>query len=429
MMNQVAEVYSGIITLVYDVIKQFRFKHRYIFVKVKIFIKRIQGKKINVLFLLMHASVWPYDGVYTRFESDSRFRTNIIVVPYTLYGKDEMLRTLNEAKKLFCNERYNAFPAYNEKTDEYVDVKTMFDPDIVFFTNPHEITEKQYYINHFTMDSLTCYVPYGIYAANLQEMQFNQPFHNLLWRHFLPSQLHMKMAVKYSRNKGTNAFVTGYPKCDVYCDKKNKFDNPWKDTGKKLKRLIWAPHHTLESNEYELGYSTFDTYSQSMIELVSKYKDSVQFALKPHPLLWLKLRHYNDWNDTQIAEYRNFWLNGDNTQLEEGEYLDLFFHSDGMLLDSISFISEYLYLNKPHAFLINDDYVAKKFNEYGQLVFELMYKGSTISEIESFIEDVIILGNDKLAINRSCFTKKYLLSSAKRLASDIIFNQLSKTII
>ncbi len=97
--------------------------------------KAKRGEQINVIFILIHGSVWPYERLYRKFKSDKRFNTQIIIAPYTLYGKAEMMKTLEETKKLFCDDMYNSFVAYDEEKDEYIDIKTKFNPDIVFLIN------------------------------------------------------------------------------------------------------------------------------------------------------------------------------------------------------------------------------------------------------------------------------------------------------
>ena len=383
-------------------------------------------KKISVLFLVTHGSVWQYEGVYSKFEEDPQYEIKIVITPYTLYGKSVMIDNLRRTKTIFSKLGYNVFVAYDEEKNTYIDIKNHFHPDIVFFTNPHELTEPQYYIHNFITDCLTCYVPYGFLTANIQQLQFNQPFHNLLWRYFLPLTIHKHMAEKYADNKGINTIVVGYPKCDAFIARDRKFTNPWKNTGKQLKRLIWAPHHTIEDDNLELGYSTFERYAQVMLELAHRYKDHVQFTLKPHPLLWTKLHQSKTWNDSQIRKYRQIWIDGQNTQLEEGSYLDLFYYSDGMILDSISFISEYPYLDRPHLFIEKDKHTKHKFNEYGKLAYAHVYKARGIEDIKSFIEAKIIGAKDPKAHNRHRFVKENLIPPHGKLASELIYEHINQ---
>lgn len=165
-----------------------------------------------------------------------------------------------------------------------------------------------------------------------------------------------------------------------------------------------------------------------MLEMARKYEEIVQFALKPHPLLWIKIEQSQVWSRAKIDAYRNLWIKGRNTQLEEGDYLGLFYHSDGMILDSISFISEYLYLNKPHLYLEKDEHTKHKFNEYGIMAYEHLYKASKKSDIEHFIDQIIINNKDDKAYERYQFTRNNLMPWGGNSASDAIYKHISRMI-
>lgn len=64
-----------------------------------------------------------------------------------------------------------------------------------------------------------------------------------------------------------------------------------------------------------------------------------------------------------------------------------------MINDSISFLGEYLYVNKPLLFLTRPE---QRFNELGKAVVDAHYQcsGRSYIEIEDFIVDVVIGGND-----------------------------------
>ena len=63
-----------------------------------------------------------------------------------------------------------------------------------------------------------------------------------------------------------------------------------------------------------------------MIEIALLYKDKVQIAFKPHPLLKEKLIKL--WGAQATDDYYRKWDNLPNGQLETGDYVDLFKTSD-----------------------------------------------------------------------------------------------------
>src|SRR5690606_6795936 len=146
-------------------------------------------------------------------------------------------------------------------------------------------------------------------------------------------------------NKGKNVVITGFPSLDTLLDKTYKPKNYWKHN-QKIK-IIWAPHHTIEGTE-TINFSNFLQYSEVIVELTEKYKDHIQIAFKPHPILYPKLSKI--WSKEKTDIYFTKWKEGTNTQIEEGDYIDLFLTSDGMIFDSCSFLNEYLYTQKPSIF-------------------------------------------------------------------------------
>lgn len=79
-----------------------------------------------------------------------------------------------------------------------------------------------------------------------------------------------------------------------------------------------------------------------------------------------------------------------------------------MINDSASFTIEYLYENKPCLFLSNYDR-QKDSNEVSLKAFGCRYHAETSEEIESFVRDVIIDGNDTMKEKREKFYNEVLL--------------------
>lgn len=379
--------------------------------------------KIKVAFFLIHDSVWKYDGIYRLMEQDSRFNPIVVICPYIVYGEETMLEDMQTAFKKFSADGYNVIKTYDEVSKEWVDVKMQLKPDIVFFTNPHELTKDEYYITNYT-DCLTCYAPYGITHTHLHKMQYNQLFHNVLWKYFVETDMHKDMARKYADCGGINAVVTGYPGIDAFFDKKHRPNDVWKIKDKKMKRIIWAPHHTLDEDKSFLSYSNFLSLSQTMLDIAHDFKDEIQIAFKPHPLLRPKLYLESDWGKEKTHKYYARWKNLVNGQLNESDYVDLFLTSDAMILDSGSFLNEYLCLNKPSLYIIRDDNLTDRFNDFGKMAFACHYHGKNVKDILNFVKRNVIDGNDEIRCVREKFIKTYLIPPNNISASTNIFNYI-----
>ena len=155
---------------------------------------------------------------------------------------------------------------YDKKCNKWQDVKKTLNPDIVIFTTPYKDFPPQYFVYHFR-NRLTCYVPYGFSSLNMKRVNYDLIFHNLVGLHFVETDIHKQLAAQYARNNGENVVVTGYPGTEVFLRKDYTPKNVWKEQPVSKKKVIWAPHHTIDSN---LELSTFLLNCDKMITLAER---------------------------------------------------------------------------------------------------------------------------------------------------------------
>lgn len=379
-------------------------------------------KRLKCVFFVVFYQSWKYEGVYRLMETIDRFEPIVIICPSVNFGRAKMLLHLNESYNYFFANNYNVIKAYNENTDEYLDIKNRIMPDIVFYTNPYKgLIDDRYYITNY-LDTLTVYVPYAF--NNNIDFNFcqNQPLHNLVWRYYAESDEHVSYSRKYSNCKGRNVVCSGYPGVELLINKEYKCQyKDWKIKDKSLKRIIWAPHHSIE-NTGIVNYSCFLYYMDFMLEMAKKYKECVQFVFKPHPLLKDKLDILL--GKEKADEYYDQWRRGCNCNLNDGDYVDLFYSSDAMIHDSGSFLIEYLYVNKPVMRTTNGIPFSKMYNSFAQKCLENYYLASNKSDVENFIVDII---NDKdpLKDQRTHFVNHVLMpngSPSQNIIDDIVYS-------
>lgn len=384
---------------------------------------RLRNKeKIKVVFFLIHDSVWKYEQVYKLMEKDDRFEVIILVCPYIAYGNENMIIQMNISYHNFKKRGYNVRKTLNEFNGEWLDVKKTIKPDIIFFTNPHKLTLEKYYITNFT-NYLTCYAPYNFGNSHLFQLMHNQTFHNCLWKLFAETDYHKDLSIKYASNKGVNVITTGFPGTDIFLDKNYEAKDVWKNKQKNIKRIIWAPHHTIDDNTEFLSYSAFLLYEKLMKSILSKYKGRIQIAFKPHPLLKNKLYVNEHWGKEKTDSYYDFWRNVENGQLNEGEYVDLFLTSDAMIHDSGSFLTEYLYLNKQVLHTNRDENIKERMNLFGIQSFNMHYHAKDQNDIINFIER-LLAGIDEKKEERTIFLKQMLMPPKGLTASENIYNEI-----
>lgn len=425
--NSIKKIFSD---LFWKKLKQYAFQIRFKQLQLnhQKALKKVKGKeKIKVVFFLIHESVWKYESVYQLMEEDKRFDPIVVVCPYTLYGNDVMLKEMNQAYETFKKKGYQVIKSFIEETGEWINVKKEIRPDIVCFTNPWSVTRPEYLIENYP-HTLSCYVPYGFKNSYLYQAHFNLPMQNSVWKFFLETDIHKKLSRKYSNIKGVNTIVTGYPGLDKFLQKDYQPVDVWKIKDKNIKRIIWAPHHTIQGMGATLDYSTFLKYAESMLEIADRYKNSVQIAFKPHPVLRAKLSTEEVWGKEKTDIYYQKWAELSNGQLHEGEYIDLFLTSEGMIHDSSSFVIEYLYTKKPVMFLISDDSISDRFNEIGKMALSHLYQGKRSGDIEYFLNDVILNGNDFMQNERIQFFNSIVKPPNNVTASENIYNYLKNTL-
>lgn len=380
--------------------------------------------KIKVAFFAVHSSVWKYDYLYQLMVENPRFEPVIVVCPVVNFGMENMLNEMDKCHNMFKVKGYNVVRTYDKETDSYLDVRKEINPHIIFYTNPYQgLIDDRYYVTQF-LDKLTCYVSYNFGNSNNFEMFHNQKLHNLVWRLYAETEEHKLYSQKYAGNKGKNIEVTGYPGIDKFIDRSYQYEDMWKIKDSSVKRIIWAPHHTIKENEV-VYYSCFLKYYQFMFDVAEKYKDKIQIAFKPHPLLRVKLNSY--WGKEETDKYYEKWDALPNCMFVDSDYVDLFLSSDAMIHDCGSFITEYLYTLSPVMRTDNDIEPSTEFNDFALECLSLHYHAKSEEEVEQFIINVIN-GEDKLKKKRMDFYNTKLMPPHKQLASENILENILENI-
>lgn len=428
-------IYNKIIlTPIYQRIRNYIFKHRYdklplqynnklnsiIETKVK------ANKPIKVAFFIHEAAKWKYEGIYRLLEKDKRFKPYIVVVPFAsgVVKGYHVIDKMVEVYKFFNSRNYNTYLPLSLDHKTILELnKTPYEPDLIFYMNCwHECGKYKQFSYRYNLDKLQAYVPYAWMISNRLIEHFNRDFHNCMWKIFYETSIHTRLAQKTAINHGVNAIATGYPLLDIFFDTTYKPQNIWKQQNKKKKKIIWAPHHhILEKNKC----SNFLFISDMMVKLAQKYQNEIQIAFKPHPELAKKLDTcIPGWNEKRRKEYYKLWASMPNTQLEEGEYIDLFLTSDAMIQDCGSFTAEYTCTYKPMLFLIANSKITKGWNECGIEILKHLYTSPRGKNIESFIKEVVIEENDFMQTERQNFIDNYLKPQANKNASEMIYSIL-----
>ena len=379
----------------------------------------------NVVFLVLYASVWKYDSLYRLMEKDIRFNPLILVCPVIDRDKEHMTENLHLAYETLKNKGYNVRCAYDEQNDSYINIPDLH-PDILFFAYQYATHTDARYSERALKDYLKCYVNYS-YKNNPNVWSIASPFHGLMWQYYSECEDNKRFVQAVSAWEFNNIHVVGYPMYDEFLQT-NEIGADWKIQDQhKLKRIVWAPHHTIDGNDMHLKLSTFLIFADVMLDLAKKYKDSCQFVFKPHPQLRPALNNHPQWGKKKTDAYFNEWKIGENTNYVNGDYVDLFKSSDALIHDCHSFTVEYLYTQKPVLFLSNYDREIQC-NEVGKKAFACHYKGETIDDITDFIDNVVLRGRDTMTNVRAEFYNNILVPPHGLTVAENIINEIMTAI-
>lgn len=363
-------------------------------------------RTLNVSIFVYHRAHWAMDSVYHELIK-AGFNVQIILFPPYELSEDQTKKEHEINFKFFKDSGYNVIKGYDYKNKKFYDIEKNM-PDIIFYQTQWMVFfPEQFQAENLYNKALCIGVPYGPYVAKIQQHQFNEKFHNLVWFICSENIVARQMAEKYADNNGCNTVLTGYPKMDQLYSPK-VIQNHWKTQDKK--RIIWAPHYSI--NTYcDIDFANFHIYYQRFLDFV-KQKQDIEMIFKPHPLLKNRCIETEIMTEIEYDKYVKTWNNLPNgSAVMNGNYIDLFKTSDAMILDSLGFISEYLYTKKPICFInkfLNKQELLTHFNEFGQMAIQQCYIAQSWKGTEEFINEVVIGGNDYMKPQREEFYDKYL---------------------
>jgi hypothetical protein len=389
------------------------------------YVASVKGRTpIRVVFMAIDAALWKYQHVYELMARDPRFRPTIVLSPCV--GR-EWQKDMEGLRSFFDRQGIE----YVDYQGTPIDIRHELQPDIIFYTQPYEhLLIPEYDCSRF-YDRLLCYMPYGFWTST-GKLSYDLHFHNLAWRLYYSSNLHLQEAQRVATNHGSNVRVVGYANADDYL--KLSFastpgevlpTDPWKAMadGRRRKRIIWAPHFSIiSSNSAFPPRANFLWMADLMLTLAEEYSDRVQIAFKPHPALLTQLYEHPQWGAERADGYYSRWQALASTQLDTGAYTSLFMTSDAMIHDSGSFAAEYHYSRRPVMFVSRDmASVLSTQSEFGRQAYAMHYLGKDEADIRRFIDDVVLDGNDPMLPQREQFFRDYLLPpGGKSVAQNVV---------
>jgi CDP-glycerol glycerophosphotransferase (TagB/SpsB family) len=333
-----------------------------------------------VLFILGQVGSWKTELLFQSMLAHPRFLPILGLVP--------LQESLEDYDKLNQIANDKGYPYVDLMDDAQYHSLWKEGVDIVFYQKPYmeQLPKRLKFTHH--LNSLFCYVFYGCHGTQVS-YNSNMELYRILWQYYFENEGVAEEKKEVMIYGGRDAvIVTGIPMFDSLSGEKNIYPDPWNKQTKKKKRIIYAPHHSLLGySACGIEYATFLNYADFMLEMAVKYKEQVQWAFKPHPILKYKL--YKLWGAARTDEYYSKWEELDNAQFEDGTYEGLFLHSDAMIHDCSSFTIEYLLTGNPVLYLVNGKEHHSNITRFAQEGYRLHYKAINKVQIEQFIQNVI----------------------------------------
>lgn len=386
--------------------------------------KELQGRSvIRLAFLVPMVQIWLGDAILDIFSSDERFEVSVIVCTFD-NGSDAFIeKEFKRAADYFKERNVRCYLlGRGEKSWEKTGK-----PDICFYTTPY-IEALPYAVNlmNLPLTTLSVYVGYAYMIDRIEEVQFNMPIHNMLWRHYIHAPAYLDMARQYSDIQGENMVFSGYPKMDCMYENRGE-EADWKisaDAQGKVIKIIYAPHHSIREATPQFG--SFDLNYRQMYELARDNAATTAWIMKPHPVLRKTVESEGLMPVEDYETYLKQWDALPNARVvEDGEYLRWFGSSDCIILDSISFLMEYLFTGRPIFFL---DRGTAAFNQLGQMMRDVIYQvdAGDISQLKAELAEM--LSTDPMQAKRRDFFEKhvdYMALNGKQ-ASRFIYDDIKE---
>ena len=375
-------------------------------------------KKIKIAFVARTASEWCGDDLYNLFANNDRFEV-------TLFLCLRVSQSVDETAKSELLQGVEQFKAHGLNVVAVEDWRAEIPlQDVIIFLTPYFVSlSKEPVIKILTPKTLMTYVPYALDIVKYNDL-YKEVIFTLGWKLFFYSSMSLEEYDENCRRGMPRGFYSGHPKTDNFFKADANFSFSWKIARANTKKIIWAPHWSM--NDGVLN-STFHWNYQFMYDFAKAHPE-VSWIVKPHPLLAFESVNEGLFPSTEAyEEYLQKWNDLPNAQVYDGAYYQgIFATSDGMILDSSSFLAEYQYVNKPVIYLTRD---TQKFYKLGEKILNASYPvdGKDLEAIATMIQRVFIEGDDYKSDERREIFDNYLNypKANGMLASEFVYKKIA----
>ena len=374
--------------------------------------------KIRIGFVGYDASMWCGDQLYRLFERDERYEATVFLCLRRDRANEPLVvKDFRNGVEQLRARGINVIAVEND------DAEIPKQDVLIYMTTYVPVLSKAFQLDRLAAETLIVYVPYAIRTSE-GLTNLNYPMMLLPWKIFLETKEMLTFYKEQTRTHLPSACFSGHPKFDCFFDEHTEqFD--WKEAQPNSTRIIYAPHWSIDSG---IAFATFQWNYEFFYEYAKNHPET-SWVFKPHPnLLFSAVKEKVFPSAEAFEEYMRKWDELPNARVVTGGYYQsIFASSDGMILDSCSFITEYQYTHKPQIFLTRE---SQKFNEFRGELVKLLYRidGRDFDGISKLIEEVLIAKHDPMSEARREFFDEHLnyVKDNGMTASEYIFNAIDR---
>ena len=372
-------------------------------------------EKIKIGFLVSSIAEWCGDYLYNLFANNERFETTV----FCCHRGNELLR-----KDFFRGvEQLKSHGLNVVVLAEATDVVP--NQDVIITLTPYLYhLPKVFRPKNISVKTLMVHMPYAFGVGRRSSKYYNSLIFRTAWKMFFSSTIEFQVYDEKTTVGMPRGAYSGYPRMDVFFDKNIDFHFEWKMAQPDAKKIIWAPHWSISSINKQ---ATFQWKYQFMYEFAKAHPE-ISWVVKPHPQLLASAVEEKVFPSAEaFEEYLQQWNDLPNAQVYTGAYYQsIFATSDGMILDSCSFIAEYQFTHNPMIFLTRK---GEGFNRLGDEILKVSYlvSGKKLKNIAALMQKVFIEGDDYKAAERKEVFDKYLNYPEFNgmLASEFIYKSIA----
>ncbi len=225
----------------------------------------------------------------------------------------------------------------------------------------------------------------------------SRPFRQA-WHVYYPTQMQADISREKSYRARVNGKYVGYPISDILAKgsrKKIRGTNRVLHGHHECPTIVWAPHFAASARLLRSG--SFFEWQELLLGIAREGTSDLCWVFRPHPKLRSELER--EWGAERTTRYFLEWEKSGTVSY--GKYAELLSASSGLLHDSKSFLGEYLFTEKPVAFLQRKDgRHLDNLNSIGKSCLEAHYSVSDALELDTFIDVVLGKAADSMSDTR-----------------------------